>query len=509
MPRKLTMLLATTALIAATTSANGDTNATTASRQPLSLKDRLAACAHDPRVLVKVVSVDVCVGADLFFREQFAGNGRSCATCHRVDNNFTIDAPFIAKLPPDDPLFVAEFNPDLAGLEIPEQMRTRGLILENADGFGDDPTVRFVLRSVPHNFSMGTSVTRSPNDPVDSPADRTGWSGDGAPNSGALRDFQTGAIIQHYTRSLLRRAGEGEVFNDFRLAGDDELKHIESFMRQLGRTNELDLPKVKMSDDGAEAGRLDFLSDAARCNSCHNNAGANTNSGANGNFNTGVESARNVRLDAFPVDGGFGRTPNPDGSFGDGEFNTPPLIEAADTGPFFHTDTTVSGASAHNTSTATSIEEAVAFYDSPAFNDLQDDDRKIVLDKTRIDNIGRFLRAINAGFNAQLALKRLDAARAIVKRFGNEHLETQRELLRLTDEELQDASDVLGEAPGLNMPSRGALVEARLALSIGEIVPSPSARLDAIEKARAKVSSAYGKLGAKLRFKIGGGTVMF
>ena len=92
-------------------------------QQSPGLNDRIAACASDPRVVAGTASVDVCVGADLFLRETFGGNGRSCATCHRVDNNFTIDPAFIAKLPPNDPLFVAEFNPDLAGLEIPAVMR--------------------------------------------------------------------------------------------------------------------------------------------------------------------------------------------------------------------------------------------------------------------------------------------------------------------------------------------------------------------------------------------------
>ncbi len=51
----------------------------------------------------------------------------------------------------------------------------------------------------------------------------------------------------------------------------------------------------------------------------------------------------------MPRDDGFGIP-------GDGTFNTPPLVEAADTGPFFH-----------NNARAT-IEQAVAFYNSDAFN---------------------------------------------------------------------------------------------------------------------------------------------
>jgi len=474
-------------------------------RPALAVADRAAACAADPRVVAGAVSVEVCVGADLFFREAFGGNGRSCATCHRVDNNFTIDAPFIAKLPPDDPLFIAERDPALAGLEIPEQMRGRGLILENLDGFAPDPTVNFVLRSVPHNLSMGTSVARSPFDTADPPAERTGWSGDGAPGAGTLRDFQTGAITQHYTRSLDRVAGE-----DFRLATDEELDRIELFMRRLGRTNELDLATVAMSDARAEAGRGVFI--AVGCDACHGNAGANLNfpGGGNFNFDTGVESARNPALAAFPRDGGFLREPNPAGGFGDGSFNVPPLVEAADTGPFFHTDTTVSGASAHNTPTATTIEEAIAFYDSPAFNNSPIGQlAPIELTAEQIDDIGRFLRGVNAAFNAQLARKRLDAARALVLRFGNKHTEMQRELLRLADVEVIDAIDDLLGQPDLNAASQQHLRRARALIGEARATPSPAIRLAAIVAASGALELGSGGLGTNLSFEIGDGTVMF
>jgi hypothetical protein len=476
-------------------------------RPALGFADRAAACAADPRVVAGAVSVEICIGADLFFREQFAGNGRSCATCHPVDNNFTIDVPFIAKLPPDDPLFVAEFDPALAGLEIPEQLRGRGLILENADGFAPDPTVRFVLRSVPHNLSMGVSVRRGPGDPLTPPADRTGWSGDGAPGEGTLRDFQTGAIVQHYTRRLDRIEGE-----DFRLADDRELDGIELFMRQLGRTNELELETVVMTDARAEAGRTAFLT-VGRCNLCHANAGANVTRGIGGgnfNFDTGVEGARNPALAGFPRDGGFFTGPNTSGGFGNGTFNTPPLVEAADTGPFFHTDTTISGASAHNTPTATTIEEAIAFYDSPAFNDSPSGRvEPIDLTAEQIDDIGRFLRGVNAAFNAQLALKRLDAAHMLVRTFGDEHVAMQREMLRLANVEVIDAIEVLRGQPHLNVESQAALVRARALIEMAQRPAPPAIRLAAILAAREAVELGNSRLGANLSFAIGDGTVMF
>lgn len=471
----------------------------------LTVDDRVIACASDPRVVAGVVSVDTCVGADLFFREQFDGNGRSCATCHRVDNNFTIDAPFIATLPPTDPLFIAELAPTLAGLEVPAVLRGRGLILENPDGFAPDPRVNFVLRSVPHNLSMGVTVTRAPGDT--GPAERTGWSGDGAPNEGALRDFQTGAIIQHYTKSLDRIEGV-----DFRLATDDELDLIDLYMRELGRTNDLELATVVMADARAEAGRTAFLAAENRCNACHANAGANAafGGGGNRNFDTGVENARNALLARFPRDGGFLQTPGPSGGLGDGTFNTPPLVEAADTGPYFHTDTTVRGASAHNTATATTIEQAIAFYDTPAFNTSPAAQiGTIDLTPAQIDDIGRFLRGINAAFNAQLALKRLDAARALVLRFGGEHLEVQRELLRLANVEVIDAIEVLLGRALLNLDARVSLIGARELIRTAQQAPTAFTRLTAILAARAAVELGNRQLGTNLTFDIGEGTVMF
>src|SRR5262245_16160724 len=85
-----------------------------------------AACQADPRVQAGVVSLTECVGADIFFKENFNGNGRTCGTCHRVERNFAIDAPFIARLPSSDPLFIAENHSDnfaLDDLEVPAQLR--------------------------------------------------------------------------------------------------------------------------------------------------------------------------------------------------------------------------------------------------------------------------------------------------------------------------------------------------------------------------------------------------
>jgi hypothetical protein len=490
-------------------------------RQSVTLDDRIAACSADPRVAAGVVALDTCVGADLFLRETFNGNGRSCATCHPVAHNFTIDPAFISQLPANDPLFVAEFNSQLADLEVPAMMRQFGLIRENVDGFAPDPTTHFVLRSVPHTLSLATSITNPPNAP-NPPANRTGWSGDGAPDSGALRDFQNGAIKQHYTRSLSRVEG-----TDFRLASSSELDRIDHFMRQLGRLNELDLTTVVMTDSDAEAGRQRFLT--VGCNACHGNAGANASFGGGGNrnFNTGVESARNAALAAFPRDGGFLASPaNPDGSFGDGTFNAPPLIEAADTGPFFHTATTISGASAHNTSVATSIEEAIAFYDTPAFNNSPSGlVAPINLTSQEINNIGRFLRGLNAAFNISLASRRVQAISILLDTFLFDDGNIRTDLMTLAISDAQDALRMLQEVPNLDATAKNALSDfISLAPAFADSGPcgtglageplvdpnctdaGPGSRVDHL---LSLLSTALAGVGSHLTLQIGDGVLMF
>ena len=321
-------------------------------------------------------------GRRLFFEETFNGNGRTCGTCHPAENHFTLSPAFIARLPKDNPLFVAEFTPALAkNFENPRLMREFGLIQENLDGF-DDLENTFVMRGIPHTLSLRTSVV-SPKGP------RTGWSGDGAPGDGSLRSFAMGAVIQHFTKSLNRVAGV-----DFRLPTDEELDALEAFQLSLGRQADITLP-LRLKGTVARRGQEIFMdSTLGKCNLCHFNAGANAVFGAaklgNANFNTGVEALpeQPARLtsERVPNDDGFGRP-------GDSTFNVPPLVEAAATGPFFH-----------NNSIET-IEGAVGFYDGESFNNsaagqflknLDPEGTAIELDGTQIVEIAAFLRVLSA-----------------------------------------------------------------------------------------------------------------
>jgi hypothetical protein len=533
---KLTFSVVTVAISAAFLSACGDFGslqeedaATVQSALNQTFAQHQAACRADPRVQSGVVSLTECVGANIFFKENFNGNGRTCGTCHRVERNFAVDAAFIARLPNNDPLFIAENTSDglpLDNLEIPSQLRARGLILENVDGTEPEgPTVRFVLRSVPHNLSQGVSIKGGGFD-SDPAVDRTGWSGDGAPFSGTngsgvtmtgrLDDFTMGAINQHFTRSLNRVPGV-----DFRKATEQEGAAVATFMKQLGRLNDINLAAVSFSDTGADLGRQRFLS--VGCNECHGNAGANVPTVINGattfiNFSqaTGVDSARHSDLAGFPRDGGdfFFPGQSPPNPMGNNLFNAPPLIEAADTGPFFHTDTQVTGALAENTSSAQTIEQAVAFYTSPAFA-TSPGGMATPVSATAADvaSIGRFLRALNAVFNIQMAANRISGARTMGNILGNVARvdRMQRRMAQMTLFELDDAVRVLSGVSNLNAAQTNRVRQART--RIETVVATSGTSSSAFNTRMSNLGSAFNDLdladteiSANIVFQIGNGT---
>jgi mono/diheme cytochrome c family protein len=388
----------------------------------------------------------VVQGRDLFLNETFEGNGRTCGTCHRPEENFTLSTEFIASLPPDDPLFVAETNPDLSqNFENPTLMRALGLIVENQDGFGDLAN-NFNMRGIPHVLAQPTSINSAAGP-------RTGWSGDGAPGDGSLRSFATGAVIQHFTKTLNRVPGV-----DFRLPTDQELDAMEAFQLSLGRQEDLQLP-LPLKGVIASRGQEIFLDNTqGKCNACHANAGANGDpnifgpTAGNLNFDTGVEALPDQPADLFgelnPPDDGFGVP-------GNGQFNTPPLVEAADTGPFFH-----------NNSVET-IEGAVAFYNGDAFNNspagllIQGATGSgINLDGTQVVEVAAFLRVINALENIRSSVQFIEDAQLFPEpRAG--------ELLDLAIADTEDAIMVLRggalhpEAVTLLRASRELLEAAR------------------------------------------------
>lgn len=348
-------------------------------------------------------------GRDLFLNETFGGNGRTCGTCHMPTENFALNAADIARRPQSDPLFVAENVPALAGLENPQLMRQFGLILENLDGFGNPG----VMRGVPHTLGLRRSIQPdiAGNFPL---VNALGLSGDGSPNDGSLNNFALGAIVQHFPRSLSRQPGI-----DFRLPTRQELRAMADFQLSLGRQSDPRIDgtngtPIVFADSQVESGKQLFITAPARngmrsCNACHGNAGALDANGGNRQRDTGTAQALNAPVcrGNAPGDGGFGISPVreiPVESIcsspltpgvmvvfrGNGTMNTPSLVEAADTEPFFH-----------NNSAAT-LEDSIRHYTSAAFaQSPAGGNNPFVLDDTQVNEIGAFLRAVNAMENVR------------------------------------------------------------------------------------------------------------
>jgi len=224
---------------------------------------------------------------------------------------------------------------------------------------------------------------------------------------------------------------------DFILPDDDQLNAMEAFQLSLGRNQELSLPlSFKPHLDDTIAGQQIFLNDgtntavgAGKCNNCHQNAGANTG-GSNFNFNTGVEAFLRARIGSDslrrPVDGGFGRDFNADDrSFGNGTFNTPVLVEAADTPPFFHNHI------------ANTIEEATAFYTSAEFNASPSGIfvKGISLFDFEVQQVAAFLRVLNGLENIRSVIA---AGRKAIRQ-----PQQAKTLLGVAIADCQDAIDVL------------------------------------------------------------------
>ena len=428
-------------------------------------------------------------GRQLFLNETFDGNRRTCGTCHVETNNFTVDPQLIAALPPDDPLFVAETNPALAALENTDLLRRFGLILVNADGF--DPGRGHVFRSTQNTQALLNSTT--PQDPTfgidfstngrnPNPPERLGWGNDGPP----LRDFPLVAIVQHQPKTLSRKAGV-----DFRIPTDEELDAMAAYQLALGRQEDFDLQAMVLSSTIAIQGKSLFLdsgdlfdtqSGRMNCNGCHFNGGGSAGmsfnpatpgfpriDGSPRGFNIGAPtSANDIPLAlalGLPRDGGFGQLLTTFGSFGNTadlsptnhleleEFNSPPVVESADTAPFFHNHTVVD------------LESAIAFYGTPAFqNSLVANAIPVTIssdpDDPEVRAIAAFLRVLNALENIRSSIAVAERGRTMVRTTD------QRDLARLSLAETDDAVTVLSEGalaaheePGL----RSARLELRLA----------------------------------------------
>jgi len=312
----------------------------------------------------------IAQGENLFIKETFLGNGRTCSTCHRPQADFALPVSLIATLPPNDPLFVAETNPALANLENPCLLRSRGLFLENIDGFANP----HVFRGSPH--IQNASLTAP-----------FGLSGE-IPD---LQEFAIAALKQHLPKTLARNFDPTMGPMDFRLPTSEELAALEAFMQsiKLPADGDYDLDRmitaaIQRGADGAaiNRGRALFFADA-KCFLCHSGPTLSdadiSLGGGNQSFNTG-----SVNLPRSLSDPCLGGGPLPPEQGGNREFNTPSLIGVSRTAPYFHDHSLLT------------LRETVAFYNSSEFNDspaglLIDG---ISLLESEIDDITAFLNAL-------------------------------------------------------------------------------------------------------------------
>jgi cytochrome c peroxidase len=445
----------------------------------------------------------IAQGRQVFLNEQFNGNGRRCGTCHVESNNFTIDPEFISKLPPSDPLFVAETNPALAiDFEKPALMRQLGLFVENVDGYSDLAN-KFTLRSVQNVQALANSTVRpdpsfgldfSSNGLNADPPERLGWGNDGAP----LREFASVAIGQHATKTLNRKPGI-----DFRVPTDEELDALAAYQLALGRQEDFVLRTLQLKSKIATKGQALYQDSGSigepghkNCNACHFNAGGTAGFSFNSDtpgfpqldgsprgFNIGAPTNVNETPLALtlglPRDGGFGVLPLPGGSFGNfctadicgmlrpfEEFNTPPVVESADTAPFFHNNT------------VKDLESAIAFYGSPAFKDPKSIGF-VALPITissdpndpEVQAIAAFLRVLNALENIRSSINVAERGRTM-----NSDADAH-DLARLAAAETADAIKVLSEGALMKniepsiLSARANVTAAAVLLQIAQYTP--------------------------------------
>jgi len=265
---------------------------------------------------------------------------------------------------------------------------------------------------------------------------------------------------------------------------------------------------------------------------CHSNAGANfIDTGLNRNFDNGIRLASNANfISRGTVDGrllndaGFGgqdlEHPNFDTSgvgfnegFGNGTFSPPPLIEAADTGPFFH------NAFRFQSRLPDDIEEAVNFYRLPsdAFGQSQGGKfleqrfgTPLTLSSADSGAIARFLRVLNAALNIDIAKQRLQAASTLVTSFGDTRADIQKRLMELAVVEVDDALDVtLAEGGEVYPDVRVLLSQAKDEVALGLSAASASQRQLRIANALSRISSGRGQVGSGITFQLGQGNLMF
>lgn len=321
-------------------------------------------------------------GRNLFDHETFGGNGRTCLTCHQSDILFGLSPTKIAFMPPHDPMFVADVDPALTELENSCLLRgSRGLNLENIDGFENPP----VFRGSPALVNLSLTA----------PFGRSG-------EFTSLRTFSTGAVLQHFPKTLARNTDPAVGPLDCRLPTQAELTALEAFMLSIRLpangnfliSNMTNAAIARGEDaDAIERGEDLFfgVTGNAKCFLCHSGPvlamAAPELGGGNQMFNTGVAD---LPINASFPDACLGGQPLPPEDSGDRLFSTPQLIGVARTAPYFHNNA------------VPTLHDAVAFYAGPEFNSSPSAQNPLIgsisMTAQDIDDIVAFLTALDEPF---------------------------------------------------------------------------------------------------------------
>jgi len=426
-------------------------------------------------------------GRRVFMEETFEGNGRTCGTCHIPAEAYNIFPSSLEKLSKKELELV--FASNVPGFENTDLIRSHALF--NISGGppplcpGDEPSCfddedghsgpifrasmgiqaldltthmneAAVLPRPQQNGTILPPIFRGTpllppecSEGVELELPQLGWSGDGSPGTpkllpdddtcqthhgffdedadGSFRAFATGAIAQHFPRSVERTVGL-----DFRRGTPEELDALEAFQRWLGRrplteeenaiqetenASEFEILLLEFADSRVALGRDHYATnDGATCNRCHDNGGAlSFDNGRNDNNLTKVALAsEDIGLAVLgyplPKDEGVTVTAFSGGDTGvmTGAFNSQSIIEAAEKKAWFH-----------NHKVVNDFEEAIAHYGSDDFLTGPPSNRPIGTVKPEggmeglqfggqqegapafpagdgIEHLGAFLRALNA-----------------------------------------------------------------------------------------------------------------
>jgi len=109
-----------------------------------------------------------------------------------------------------------------------------------------------------------------------------------------------------------------------------------------------------------------------------------------------------------------------------------------------------------------------------------------------------------------LARQRLEAAKTLVRLFGDTRADVQKRLMELARVEIDDALEVLAPfGDGLYPVAVDRLGLARQEIGQGLAVPTPGERANRIDNAISRVLNARDQVGDNVTFQLGQGNLLF